>query len=63
MYKRQDVEFDKKILGRKDEVGDLTKAIQHLQKELQKIIKGIKESTDMLMEASNTCLLYTSRCV
>ena len=49
-----DVEFDKKILGRKDEVGDLTKAIQHLQKELQKIIKGIKESTDMLMEASNT---------
>ena len=25
-----------------------------LQKELQKIIKGIKESTDMLMEASNT---------
>ena len=49
-----DVEFDKKILGRKDEVGDLTKAIQHLQKELEKIIKGIKESTDMLMEASNT---------
>ena len=49
-----DVEFDRKILERKDEVGDLTKAIQHLQKELQKIIKGIKESTDMLMEASNT---------
>ena len=49
-----DVEFDRKILGRKDEVGDLTKAIQHLQKELEKIIKGIKESTDMLMEASNT---------
>ena len=37
------VEFDRKILGRKDKVGDLTKAIQHLQKEL-----------DMLMEASNT---------
>ena len=49
-----DVEFDRKILERKDEVGDLTKAIQNLQNELLKIIKGIKGSTDMLMEASNT---------
>lgn len=49
-----DVAFDSKILERKDEVGDLTKAIQNLQNELLKIIKGIKESTDMLMEASNT---------
>lgn len=49
-----DVAFDSKILERKDEVGDLTKAIQNLQNELLKIIKGIKESTGMLMEASNT---------
>lgn len=49
-----DVAFDSKILERKDEVGDLTKAIQNLQNELLKIIKGIKESKDMLMEASNT---------
>lgn len=49
-----DVAFDSKILERKDEVGDLTKAIQNLQNELLKIIKGIKGSTDMLMEASNT---------
>ena len=49
-----DVAFDSKILERKDEVGDLTKAIQNLQNELLKIIKGIKASTDMLMEASNT---------
>lgn len=49
-----DVAFDSKILERKDEVGDLTKAIQNLQNELLKIIKGIKGSTDMLMGASNT---------
>lgn len=49
-----DVAFESKILERKDEVGDLTKAIQNLQNELLKIIKGIKGSTDMLMEASNT---------
>lgn len=48
------VSFDKRISRRTDEVGDLTRAIKVLQNELRNIIGGIKESTGMLMQASDT---------
>lgn len=40
-------------MKREDEVGDLTRAIRNLQKELKKIIGGISESTSMLITASD----------
>ena len=54
------VSFDKRISRRSDEVGDLTRAIKVLRNELRSIIGGIKESTGMLMEASDT-LEHTSK--
>lgn len=45
--------FDKSLMKREDEVGDLTRAIRNLQKELKKIIGGISESTSMLITASD----------
>ena len=42
-----------KLLKRKDEVGDLAKAIDTLQRELQHILKKIAESTDKLTFASD----------
>ena len=47
------VVFDKKDLKRKDEVGDLTRAIKVLQEELRKIIGGISSSTNQLLKASD----------
>ena len=48
------VSFRKGLLKRKDEIGDLTRAIHKLQQELRNIIGGIKESTDALLNASDT---------
>ncbi|MBO5293467.1 MAG: cache domain-containing protein [Lachnospiraceae bacterium] len=57
---RLDVEFEKGELRRKDEIGDLTRAIQSLQQALKNIIGGIRESTDRLVDASDV-LEHTSR--
>lgn len=48
------VNLDQKHMKRKDEIGDLTKAIGKLQADLRNIIGGISESTDMLIQASDT---------
>ena len=48
-----EIKFDKSLMKREDEVGDLTRAIRNLQKELKKIIGGISESTSMLITASD----------
>jgi len=45
---------DPKLLRRKDEIGNLSRAVHGLQEELCKIIGDIKESTDTLLGASNT---------
>ncbi len=45
---------NRKLLRRKDEIGNLSRAVHSLQEELCKIIGDIKESTDTLLEASNT---------
>ncbi|MGN1147159.1 MAG: methyl-accepting chemotaxis protein [Lachnospiraceae bacterium] len=44
--------IDERLLGRKDEVGDLAKAIDTLQKVLQNIITKIAQSTDNLTAAA-----------
>lgn len=48
-----ELKFDKSLMKREDEVGDLTRAIRNLQKELKKIIGSISESTSMLITASD----------
>ncbi len=48
-----ELKFEKSLMKREDEVGDLTRAIRNLQKELKKIIGGISESTSMLITASD----------
>ncbi|NLL79540.1 MAG: HAMP domain-containing protein [Clostridiales bacterium] len=57
---RLDVQFEKSGLRRKDEIGDLTRAIRSLQDALKNIIGGIRESTDRLVDASDV-LEHTSR--
>ena len=47
------VAFDKKEVVRKDEVGDLTRAIESLQSELKRIISEMSESTQSLLMASD----------
>lgn len=54
------VKMEDKYTKRKDELGDLTRAIGKLQADLRKIIGGISESTDTLIGASDT-LEQTSR--
>lgn len=48
------VKVEQKTLARKDDIGDLLRAIASLQSELCKIIGGIGDSTTMLIEASNS---------
>ncbi len=48
------VNLESKYISRKDEIGDLTKTIAKLQADLRNIIKGISDSTDMLISASDT---------
>lgn len=46
--------LDEKHMRRKDEVGDLTRAIGKLQSDLRNIIGGISDSTNQLIDASDT---------
>ncbi|MDE7477304.1 MAG: methyl-accepting chemotaxis protein, partial [Lachnospiraceae bacterium] len=46
--------LNQKHMNRKDEVGDLTRAIGKLQSDLRKIIEGISDSTNRLIGASDT---------
>ena len=48
------VEVNKKILARKDDIGDLVKSIASLQGSLRKMIGDIGESTTMLIDASDS---------
>lgn len=48
------VRQNRKLLHRKDEIGNLSRAVHSLQEELCKIIGDIKDSTDTLLDASNT---------
>lgn len=48
------VSLNQKHMNRKDEVGDLTRAIGKLQSDLRNIIGGISDSTNSLLDASNT---------
>ena len=48
------VKQNQKLLRRKDEIGNLSRAIHNLQEELCKIVGDIKESKDTLLQASNT---------
>ena len=48
------VKQNQKLLRRNDEIGNLSRAIHNLQEELCKIVGDIKESTDTLLQASNT---------
>lgn len=45
--------IDEKLLGRKDEIGDLAVAIETLQKALQNVIWKISESTKQLISAAD----------
>ena len=47
------VSLNRKHMSRKDEVGDLTRAIGKLQSDLRNIIGGISDSTNHLIEASD----------
>lgn len=47
------LEFDGKIIKRKDEIGDLSRAVQDLQHQLKTMIGEIVESTGLLVEASD----------
>ena len=47
------VPLNQKHLERKDEVGDLTKAIQKLQSDLRNMIGGMNDSMTSLIQASN----------
>lgn len=47
------VNLESKYLNRKDEIGDLTKAIGKLQADLRNIIGGISDSTHMLLGSSD----------
>ena len=46
--------IDKKLLSRKDEVGELGFAVDKLKESLQSIIGGISDSTGLLIEASDS---------
>lgn len=48
------VSLNQNHISRKDEVGDLTRAIGKLQSDLRNIIGGISDSTNQLIDASDT---------
>lgn len=48
------ISFNRKHMERKDEVGDLTRAIGKLQSDLRNIIGGISDSAGRLSDASDT---------
>ena len=48
------VQIDKKNLQRKDEIGDLSRAIDTLKIDLRSVIGGISESTNLLISSSDS---------
>ena len=48
------VQIDKKNLQRKDEIGDLSRAIDTLKTDLRSVIGGISESTNLLISSSDS---------
>lgn len=48
------VKLDKKQINREDEIGDLTRAIGKLQSDLREMIQKISDSTNMLIQASDS---------
>lgn len=48
------VQIDKKNLHRKDEIGDLSRAIDTLKTDLRSVIGGISESTNLLISSSDS---------
>ena len=48
------VQLGKKHLQRKDEVGDLSRAIEKLQSDLRSVIGGISDSTTLLIRSSDS---------
>ncbi len=48
------IRLSQKHMQRKDEVGDLSRAIRKLQSDLRHMIGGISDSTSQLIDASNT---------
>lgn len=48
------VQLGKKHLKRKDEVGDLSRAIEKLQSDLRSVIGGISDSTTLLIRSSDS---------
>lgn len=57
------IEIDNRIIRRKDEVGDLSRAIRSLKEELKKIIGGINNSADRLSDASDALELTSHETV
>jgi len=48
-----DTIFDKELLGRKDELGEISNSIQLLVKKLQEVIEGVKINLSIVSDASN----------
>ena len=48
------VQIDKKNLQRKDEIGDLSRAIDTLKTDLRSVIGGISESTNLIISSSDS---------
>ena len=54
------VELDSRFANRKDEIGQISRAVQKLKQDLTNVITEIKDNSKELL---GSCLLYTSRCV
>ncbi|MCM1258898.1 MAG: methyl-accepting chemotaxis protein [Roseburia sp.] len=50
---RLDIVFDKRLIKKKDEIGDLMRALSHLQDSLCQMVGDLSKSTDMLVEESD----------
>ena len=50
---RLDIEFDKKLIKKKDEIGDLMRALSRLQDSLCQMVGDLSKSTDILVEESD----------
>lgn len=48
------IQLKQKYINRKDEVGDLARAIKKLQMDLQHMIGGVSDSTNLMIQASDT---------
>lgn len=50
---RLDIAFDEKLIKKKDEIGDLMRALSRLQDSLCQMVGDLSKSTDMLVEESD----------